>query len=408
MPRIIDSLRAGARFIHVPFTRSYPQKPQIVFDYISKGVDTRDVEVIYADNVYEYCGEKERQSSDIMEDLPNCAPPFSVFWVEARIPQKFQRKEAIGISNNIAVFCLCPKREDWKLLSGTLPGKPTATEETVTQVFQRWPDAHWVICGTPLFECIYEGGEKADNTVAHGARFFIPIAQDGRVLAPPVTQIPREALGDEEAANFTQFDDLNTEGNKNLAWLNVLAYRYSYFLLSVCCFFNCKNVDAVKIPPPEKLNKKRRANGKAPLVGYHVLVLDKIAAAVRAAGSNIEQSGIKLALALQRGHFKHYEKGRGLFGRWKGTYWWNENARGDEANGIVVKDYATTRESKAAQPTAAEVSRRAAELVERKRVQREAKKDQSGETPSRQADTERLNPVPEKDQDWINTYLSGV
>ena len=52
-----------------------------------------------------------------------------------------------------------------------------------------------------------------------------------------------------------------------------------------------------------------------------------------------QSTGIKQGLHICRGHFKDYTRGRGLFGRFKGLYWWDSQVRGTAEKGIVVKDY---------------------------------------------------------------------
>lgn len=54
---------------------------------------------------------------------------------------------------------------------------------------------------------------------------------------------------------------------------------------------------------------------------------------------NVDEVGLKRALHICRGHFKNYSNGKGLFGKYKGLYWWDMNLRGNSENGTVVKDY---------------------------------------------------------------------
>ena len=44
-------------------------------------------------------------------------------------------------------------------------------------------------------------------------------------------------------------------------------------------------------------------------------------------------------LHAKRGHIKDYRKGNGLFGRYKGVWYWGPQLAGDEAEGIVMSDY---------------------------------------------------------------------
>jgi hypothetical protein len=51
-------------------------------------------------------------------------------------------------------------------------------------------------------------------------------------------------------------------------------------------------------------------------------------------------TGIKQAFHLCRGHFRTYdENSKGLFGRYKGTFWVPAHTRGDEQLGKIGKQY---------------------------------------------------------------------
>ena len=52
-----------------------------------------------------------------------------------------------------------------------------------------------------------------------------------------------------------------------------------------------------------------------------------------------EETGLKHALHICRGHFKDYRDGKGLFGRYKDIYWWESQVRGNGEHGVVLKDY---------------------------------------------------------------------
>lgn len=43
-----------------------------------------------------------------------------------------------------------------------------------------------------------------------------------------------------------------------------------------------------------------------------------------------------------RGHFKDFSA-KGLFGKYKGVYWWGDQVRGDSAQGVIDKDYRLAR-----------------------------------------------------------------
>jgi len=100
---------------------------------------------------------------------------------------------------------------------------------------------------------------------------------------------------------------------------------------------NCKNITAEKIPAPEALNKKRRKAGKQELFDYHVLNV-----VVPSKKRGYHESTEPLShnrVHLCRGHFKEYTVEHPLFGHYTGLFWWQPHVRGQNKDGIVMKDY---------------------------------------------------------------------
>lgn len=111
------------------------------------------------------------------------------------------------------------------------------------------------------------------------------------------------------------------------------------FLCYALAFISCSNIGLRKIDPPEKVQKKRRRNGKLPLVSYHVAEIKPHTT------SPSKFNGIPLnhnRVHLCRGHFATYTEEKPLFGKHIGTYWVPAHVRGRNKKGIVLKDYAAT------------------------------------------------------------------
>lgn len=111
--------------------------------------------------------------------------------------------------------------------------------------------------------------------------------------------------------------------------------------LSLVCaslvLLNCKNITTEIIKPPEALNKKRRKNNKQEIFDYYVL---NVTTPSRQHGYRESTEPLSHnRLHLCRGHFKEYTTDHPLFGKFTGMYWWQPHVRGQNRNGIVVKDY---------------------------------------------------------------------
>jgi len=107
---------------------------------------------------------------------------------------------------------------------------------------------------------------------------------------------------------------------------------------------NCKNIRTETIKASEKLNKKRRKNGKAEIFDYKVLSVFK-----PGNKQDYRQGTIPLShnrVHLCRGHFKEYTTDHPLLGKHVGLYWWQPHVRGQNRDGIVIKEYDVISEKK--------------------------------------------------------------
>lgn len=112
---------------------------------------------------------------------------------------------------------------------------------------------------------------------------------------------------------------------------------FELFLL----FLNCRNIEAVSVFPPQKLNKKRRSKGLVPLFTYKILQI-KLLDKKRKALSDTGHTNIHTRIHFCRGHFKEYTAEAPLFGKYVGLWWWQPMVRGQNKKGIVMKDYEVT------------------------------------------------------------------
>jgi hypothetical protein len=103
---------------------------------------------------------------------------------------------------------------------------------------------------------------------------------------------------------------------------------------------NCKNIVTEKIVAPIALNKKRRKQGKQEIFSYHVLnvLLPKKKQGYHTWGEPVGHNRVHLC----RGHFKEYTVEHPLFGHYVGMYWWQPHVRGQNRQGVVMKDYKVT------------------------------------------------------------------
>ena len=113
--------------------------------------------------------------------------------------------------------------------------------------------------------------------------------------------------------------------------------RYYHWLCDIALtMFHCKNIELVNNSLPDKVLKKRKKRNKPAFV-YKTLNVMPLRRIVNKEGGT-EGEKIQKALHLCRGHFKDYRE-KGLFGKYKGLYWWDMHMRGNKREGEIVKDY---------------------------------------------------------------------
>lgn len=108
--------------------------------------------------------------------------------------------------------------------------------------------------------------------------------------------------------------------------------------LLALCFMHCKNVEVVESPPhPPKQQKARTERGARPFVRWRTVVIEPVKKMIAGANQGRERLTPE-ALHIVRGHFKDFKE-HGLFGKYRGRYFWPMHARGDKEAGVVAKDY---------------------------------------------------------------------
>lgn len=100
---------------------------------------------------------------------------------------------------------------------------------------------------------------------------------------------------------------------------------------------NCRNVQTVDKPAPPAPILKQRAKKGIPYIQYKMLEVTPLRT-VRQGGTRKDGTPEPQALHFVRGHFKDFSD-KGLFGKYKGVYWWDSQVRGDVSKGIIDKDY---------------------------------------------------------------------
>lgn len=262
--------------------------------------------IIMVDNVTEYFFEVDKKEYWYLdEDFPNCAPPFQCFFIETKSPGRIN-------SDTYGETPFNPNTLAW----GTL----IEAEEFSPKDYDS--KGRWKLKMT-LF--IDRGVGHASMT--HVALSYF-IASSGQICSDPGLGIREEiSVPREFGPYYGDRPDLVASHFRPLIDVILLAI----------CFMNCKNVTMESAETATRQQRRARARQGMPLLKHYVLEIDPMKMVLKSEG-RAEDTGLKQALHICRGHFKDYTES-GLFGKHHGVYWWHETLRGNTSKGVVVKDY---------------------------------------------------------------------
>lgn len=278
-----------------------------------------DTEVFSIQNVEEYYASVLTENWSIYKDFPCPMPPFKHVWMEYSPQHKTYNLEMedevldwseinkdSGIKVGLDIRCF--KQLEFPGLAD--PRMPTEYECAVTIL----P----FICGDNVLNMMI--GElvilldKQGNPIKFGH-------ESGR--GAMIHAVDSESLGMPSADMGRNIIELCKPG--------LLA-------LSLC---NCKNVVTEVKEPPTKKNKRHIKEFGRPLTKFRTVKISDIF--VKRAGSTThgEMTGA-VALHITRGHFADYTE-KGLFGKYKGRFWFGQHIRGNKKVGSVKHEYSVEK-----------------------------------------------------------------
>lgn len=261
---------------------------------------TGDCEAIIADNVASYMFSNSARSrvNFTSEDFPNVAPVFDSTFIEWLVPMKLYQGGG--------TFAFHSEYKDCYI------GNHLMSAEV---------DDGWNCLS------VYYSSYKGQSAINGWTTFHVN--SDGSMKS-----IGRQVIMNELADKADEYYAGFEPETKSY----VIAVEALFPALISLSFMHCKNVELKTVTPSVKLSRIHAKKTGRPLLKYKVLEIEPLKRILDSEG-NAEQTGLKLALHICRGHFKDFSKGKGLFGKYKGLYWWDSQVRGDSKHGIVIKDY---------------------------------------------------------------------
>ena len=244
-------------------------------------------------------------------DLKCLVPPYKRFFVEWEKPLIDSAKR-MG-----TLFLACPP-ELAEATARMIIGEGARSTPAKIAEFRQNIRCRWIYLTLDFLEFPHKNdGEHISGLRGPYHIGAISVADDGSLLdfwmSHATAQIPKNESMQVAAASL-------------VAWTTL-------------SMLNCANIAAVEHKVPEAFQKARTKSGKRPLVSYHTVRVDLDKTPRQISAPSLPGDGTTPRLHKKRGHMKDYRRGKGLFGRYKGVWFWGDMAVGSEDAGVVVSDY---------------------------------------------------------------------
>lgn len=311
-----------ANQVLIPF--EYPT-PDLIREIERCAQEIRTIPKFCVDDVATMYAEHDKEIWDMALDIPNMAPLFPMFWVEWNEPTVWKMDNEIQTSQQGAQAGMFVKSHDLKTMSPerrqTFVDRFFAPDPAVIAVFDTGlREARWVL------ECSLWTSSNIrpilGRPICAGVTHTVLVRENGSVINNVIgSHDPMTAItGPSEVMLVSP--------------LHILGLAIS--------FTHCKNVRVVETPDDRGEKWHRRTN--TPVLKFHTIDINPMKQTLRTEGRS-DETGIKKALHICRGHFVTYTPEHPLFGKYVGTFWKPDHVRGNAKNGIVLKDYKVSLES---------------------------------------------------------------
>ena len=268
-----------------------------------------------------------------LQDLPNIAPPFPEFFLEAGyelVMADLNGQPWIENGVRVSLKSRSVGMHVKAFMVGTGDGVVQQEAEEITGK-SRPEDAYWMLgCRVYL-----DSSSRIVEVGAYNAwadRQGNPLENDCFMRHPDYdTSVAHARVVDNPFAARV--------GNTAAQIADVLGESIARSLFLAVSFLHCKNVERIEIAPDAKLSRSAQKKYDIPLVRYHVLQITPFNQ--RGGGGSGDGTGSPKSMHVVRGHFKTWTAERPLFGRVVGTFWVQDHVAGRSTT-TVNKDYAVS------------------------------------------------------------------
>lgn len=257
-----------------------------------------------------YVGDHDRFSG-FWKDLKCISPPFNKFFIEWEGPL-FSHARRMG-----TLFLACPASEAEDMVREIMGEAADATPKKCREFITRL-NPKWIYVTLDFMQ--FDRGNHISGLRGPYHVGLVAVAEDGAYQELWMSHSSLGAISKEESMQI---------GASSLISLTTLA------------MLNCNNIERVTHEQPRHAHRSHRNRSGLPLVSYHTIHVNtaKTPAAIYATPL---PNGTTQRLHEIRGHMKDYRKGKGLFGKYKGLWFWGSHLSGDGSKGVIVSDHKLT------------------------------------------------------------------
>ena len=268
-------------------------------------------------NVAEYLYREVGEDGwDYSKDFPRPMPPFQMLWAEWSFPVNSRRKRGGEIGEfwirkwmaERAGCLMVTEANDGRYSESAAPGSMDHVAWTIRFFPFLVPLTAKMVGICP--EIII--GLASDYSITD-------LGSKNCLINYPVT----------EESERSEWDFMTNPGESG-GFVDEIIEMMNVPLLAMS-LINCRNVSTRDVPTPPKLIKANNRRGKHTTAMHRIIEIQPMVNRIHSATGSHGYS--RAACPIVRGHFKDYTE-RGLFGKLKGTFWWDQRV-----NAPLPKEY---------------------------------------------------------------------
>lgn len=315
--RLLDALLSGIVLPPLPAGTNYLDEEEMFQHNAALRQVLDGATCVEATNVARFFDDSylgDGSFSAFWTDLKCLVPPHQRFFVEWERPL-IPSAQRMGL-----LFMACPP-ELAEATARMIIGEGARSTPAKIAAFRQDLRCRWIYLTLDFLEFAH----KSDGEHISGLRGpfhigAISIAEDGSLL---------DFWMSHASAHIPKDESMQVAGASLVGWTTL-------------AMLNCANIDTATHDAPAAFQKARVKSGKKPLVSYHTVRVDLGKTPRAIAAESLPGDGASPRLHKKRGHIKDYRGGKGLFGRYKGIWYWGPTLAGSEEEGVVVSDYEVT------------------------------------------------------------------